>query len=365
MNLYRAELYKIWSRKATIISAVIIFVFLVLYFILLVNEEVTTIDGISYTGFEAVRKDRNITKEYQGTVTNQKIEEIVKRYGLPQVVEEEYGYFRDANYLNGYVTHWFSDGYLRDWDDYKLPEVISPIETSDLGLYLQELEKENLLFYTNGWSTLLEYCQMGFILLGVFMMLSISPIFAEEHQEKTVDIIFTTKYGKTRDIAAKVAASFSTAVGSFLFILILGIVLSKIVYGLEGSQVLAVEALHKLYHYANWFGMKSIEIGTFFLLYVVISLGAGCMLTAIILWISAKSKVPYFAVITIAVICLLPILFMFLGGSFFYFVSLTQPVFLVMYDLLFETAMIRNIQVAVIIIVTVGGTLLSSKKAVA
>ena len=60
-------------------------------------------------------------------LTDEKVRDIVGKYGLPKKVERDYPGFCDENYLNAFVTDYLSDGYLYDWDNYRIPTRIYPI----------------------------------------------------------------------------------------------------------------------------------------------------------------------------------------------------------------------------------------------
>ncbi len=79
------------------------------------------IEGTNFRGLEAVRKNRQITEAYKGVLTDEKVRDIVRKYGLPKKVERDYSGFCDENYLNAFGTYYLSDGYLYDWDNYRIP----------------------------------------------------------------------------------------------------------------------------------------------------------------------------------------------------------------------------------------------------
>ena len=91
MRLYCAELYKLLCRKFFLISSVLVLGLLFVYFWFVnVGDERSVVDGQVYTGIQAVRTDREITKEYAGTLTDRKAKEIIDEYGFPSEVEEYY-----------------------------------------------------------------------------------------------------------------------------------------------------------------------------------------------------------------------------------------------------------------------------------
>ena len=113
-------------------------------------------NGKVYTGYEAVRENREITKEFTGPLDDETAEQIIEKYGFPSQVEEYCGGFRDENYLNGFVTEYLGNGYMRSWDDYKVSTELIPVAQTDLGRAAETSGKEIILCYTKGWSVLLD-----------------------------------------------------------------------------------------------------------------------------------------------------------------------------------------------------------------
>ena len=78
-----------------------------------VGDERCVIDGRSYSGYEAVQMNKKITEEYAGTVTDEKINQIVDKYELPSELNENMPGWKNGNYLNDFVTRFFTNG---SWD---------------------------------------------------------------------------------------------------------------------------------------------------------------------------------------------------------------------------------------------------------
>ena len=69
MRLYKMELYKICSKKLFLFSAAAAFSILLLYMYSYVESSTTTINGVKYTGYQAIKMDRQITAKYSGVLT--------------------------------------------------------------------------------------------------------------------------------------------------------------------------------------------------------------------------------------------------------------------------------------------------------
>ena len=65
MRLYRVELYKLYHKKAFLICSVLTVLTMLLYFGLMINGQMTTVNEVTYYGYDAVRMDRKITETYR------------------------------------------------------------------------------------------------------------------------------------------------------------------------------------------------------------------------------------------------------------------------------------------------------------
>ena len=182
MRLYRAELYKLCHKKTFLIGSVITALILLVYFLLKVNDQITTVNGMTYHGYDAVRIDRQITEAYRGELTDEKVRHIVEEYGLPSKVEEGYGWWRDANYLNGFVADYLSDGVIVDWDEYQIPTKVCAIADTKLGR-IQRVWGETIpIAYTTGWHVFFDTLELGMIPASVLVIIVISIVFAQESE---------------------------------------------------------------------------------------------------------------------------------------------------------------------------------------
>ena len=104
MQLYKMELYKIFHGKIFWIGILAILGLMFVYFWFAeVGDERCVIDGRSYSGYEAVQMNKKITEEYAGTVTDEKINQIVDKYGLPSELNENMPGWKNGNYLNDFL----------------------------------------------------------------------------------------------------------------------------------------------------------------------------------------------------------------------------------------------------------------------
>jgi len=79
MRLYRMELYKLMHGKFFLAGLPVILAVLLLYFAFVnVGDERAVVNGKVYTGYEAVRENREITKEFTGPLDDETAEQIIE-----------------------------------------------------------------------------------------------------------------------------------------------------------------------------------------------------------------------------------------------------------------------------------------------
>ena len=105
MRLYKMELFKLFQNKIFKIGMLAATGLLFLYFWFAeVGGEIATVDGKFYSGYEAVQMNRKIMEEFEGDLTDEKVNQIIEKYGLPAKLEENMPGWRDGNFLNDFVA---------------------------------------------------------------------------------------------------------------------------------------------------------------------------------------------------------------------------------------------------------------------
>lgn len=353
MELYKMELRKIWCRKITVISAVILMAVTVIGLAGLITDEIVKIDGVTYKGYRAIQKNKEIETQYGSKLTDKDLNKI-----FIEMNEQS-----DQNYLIDFITQWLSNGEIVENDQggiYKEADKIYAVEETELGKILKEQGMDLTIKYTQGFKTFLTYVQFGMGALSIFLIIALSPVFAEEYQENTAGLIYTSEYGRTKDLGAKAAAVFTVAVGGFLVIVLAGGAVCRLVYGTGDSHTMAGLVIGGLSRYCR---IDKMGIGQYTGVYLLIAFGAVLMLTGIILWISAYFRKNYHVVIVaVAVWCLPIVIRMLTGPGNWLILGETQPVYLIVYRILAETEGIRGLQVVMILAGAVGGAFLGCRK---
>ena len=348
MQLYKMELYKIFHRKIFWIGILAILGLMFVYFWFAeVGDERCVIDGRSHSGYEAVQMNKKITEEYAGTVTDEKINQIVDKYGLPSELNESMPGWKDGNYLNDFVTRFFTNG---SWENGVKPTVRYRLKDTDLWKAYKEYN-ENIdskserndkkqmkteilsmwkfkptLEYTTGWKVFGELLQFGLILGSIMIICVISGIFAEESQTKMLLLIFTTVEGKRKDTSAKVLASFTITVLLYAGITGSAWGLCKIVYDLKGGYNLTGVVISG----SMWKTVDKVPFFSYLSVLLILGMLAFLSLNAITLCISAYQDSMFGAVVVTAICWAIPLLVRIFFGGFVWILVDSMPMFLIM-----------------------------------
>ena len=348
MQLYKMELYKIFHRKIFWIGILAILGLMFVYFWFAeVGDERCVIDGRSHSGYEAVQMNKKITEEYAGTVTDEKINPIVDKYGLPSELNENMPGWKDGNYLNDFVTRFFTNG---SWENGVKPTERYRLKDTDLWKAYKEYN-ENIdsksekndkkqmkteilsmwkfkptLEYTTGWKVFRELLQFGLILGSIMIICVISGIFAEESQTKMLPLIFTTVEGKRKDTSAKVLASFTITVLLYAGITGSAWGLCKIVYDLKGGYDLTGVVISG----SMWKTVDKVPFFSYLSVLLILGMLAFLSLNAITLCISAYQDSMFGAVVATAICWAIPLLVRIFFGGLVWILVDSMPMFLIM-----------------------------------
>lgn len=334
-RLYRMELYKLWHQKVFVICAVCTVLITVFYFWASeMGMEIATVDGQRYYGYEAVKVNRQITEKYRGELTDEKVAEMIEEYGFPSEVVYDYPGWRDANYLNGFVTDYLSDGYMRDWNNYKIPTIVYDIADTQLGEIEHAIGRKIAFAYTNGWKAFLDTLQIGMAMVSILVLLAVSTVFAQEEQTKMLPLLFTTQEGKRKDTYAKMAAAFTLTIVVYTAMVLLCLFMSACVFGLDGADCPLGMALSK--ELLVRFSVSYMPIASFARMILGMDLLAMLLLCAMTMCVSAHCTSSFGAVAMAAILWGAPLLVRMLSGGLGYFFTSCMPLFLIMTDSVYE-----------------------------
>lgn len=322
MQLYKAELYKLIHRRIFLTGLIAVVGIMLLYFWSLVLSEYSVVDGKTYTGYEAIQKNREITQEFTGIVTDEKIDQIVEKYGIPSQIVDGLPGWRDSNFLNDFVARYFTDG---SWERGTMPTKRYTMEESELGKLCNEYHKVPILAYTGGWKAFVDIFHFSLMLGSILVVCSISVVFADEGTKKMLPLLFTTKEGKGKDILAKILAAFTLTLLILVGIIVLDFFLCKAIYGFDGFENMASIVLSDI------FLPVYIQDFSRYLSILLIYRAQGFLaLCSITLCVSALYNNSFTAVVTASVVWVIPVLFRILFRGLISLIVYATPIFLVM-----------------------------------
>ena len=304
MRLYRMELYKLCHKKSFLAGFLFVLLIGLFFFCEDVQSQYCVINGVEYTGLKAIRANRQITEEFRGVLTDDKVSQIVEKYGFPTGKPDRYDRL-SGNFLNTFVMTYVSDGYNNGWDDYRPATRALPLADSDLGRYHTAAGMEIRLEYYDGWESFLS--QSGALMLGVSMLILyiVSIVFSEEEQVSMKPLMFTTKEGPSTDTLAKIAAALSISAGIWLVSVSFYLLLYSIVYGTDGLSCIA--SLVSVYRFRET-PLLMQSIGKYLAVRLLVSLLAVLELCAVTICMSARCHSSFHAIVAAGICYVMPFL---------------------------------------------------------
>ncbi len=228
---------------------------------------------------EALQVNKEISAEFAGPLTDEKLWEIISRYDWTDEQFSERG-IEPAQEI--FCLH----NSLYD----SLKEDFAASDGSYNGRTAQDvygsLAEDMTLGYSEGWETM-NYALINVLLSwGCVVVILISPVFSEEYTRRTDALILTGARGRTQCAAAKVIAAFSVILAGTFFLL-LAFLLPFLLYsgkdGWDASVQIGTWGLYTATPYLmNW-----LEITLFLVLLCITS---SITVTAVTLLVSALSK---------------------------------------------------------------------------
>ncbi len=291
--IWKEEFKKIAARKIIWSAVVLLLGFVTFRLYSETRSYEVTIEGKTYCGQEAIRKDQELTKKYAGVLTEEKIYQIYEEYGFYPYFEE--GGTSEKNFLNRCITDRFTNfrtmfGYDGTYDG-----------NTDIRFYEGEEWDRNVAPYLRnrvefdyiyGWSDLAEMYILLLTVLDIILIVGLSPVFAEEYTLRTADILRTTKRGKGSGIWMKISAAcvFSVLLTVLASLYLFGIYL--LVYGTQG-----LGASSRFLSFASFFGYCPGSVEGFLLFLAVLAVFGVFLLTGITLGYSSACRNSFLTLI--------------------------------------------------------------------
>lgn len=306
MRLLRDELYKITSRRVVKIcfaAALLIELFCILTGSVFL--EYSVVDGVEYRGIAAIRQDRAMAEEYEGVLTDEKVADMAKKYGLMYFDAEKFN--EEENFLSRLLfSNGLCDGYINSWSDLEQPSRTLPIAGTQLGRVCEYAGVEPEISYYRGWSILSVQLGIAGIMSCILLMTALTPVFAEEYASGTANILLATVHGRKKDIGARFVAAVLFSLGAFALLAGFVAAVCGMFYGYDGGGCLY--GLNGIWKTGDA-GAPSVSLITmdrYVLLQIVFIVAALFMLTAFSLFASAVCHTPFVALIVTVLFFVLP-----------------------------------------------------------
>jgi len=251
---------------------------------------------ICLTGSEAIIANQKIAAKYYGSLTDEKVQDIIKTYDMPDSYWEAYDLDpeREGHYTHNLIYDTMSVyGYVR-------------LDGSYNGATVEEIfgsmAPELILGYSAGWEDTIYVFVMSFMTWGCILVIILSPIFSEEYTRHMDALILTGIHGRKKCILAKITASLSVTVLSSLMLFLAGLLtlfLSQGFVGYDSSvQLGELQFLAKTPYLLNWLQCFGLGCLAWFL--------GMLALTVMVLVVSALAKNSFSALVIAFTLFVLP-----------------------------------------------------------
>ena len=280
-KLIRFEFMKVLKKKSFLCAVVLMAVMLVIVPCLTISENNwVKEDGSEITGMAAIREKKDSLKDSSCDLTTERLQSVIinyqNAYADPVSFIREDG-TRDSWINNAaYAKYIQSDSEIKflidmaftpegETYDYYAMGSMDPADVQDFyekrmekveqylnmdysygnyseadkAYFIAQNEKLTTPFhytYNTGWNKLLGISYVSLMVIGLVVCITLAPIFSSEYQTGADAILLSTKYGRSRLITSKIAASFlltSVIYISGMFILTF---VTFLIYGSKGAD---------------------------------------------------------------------------------------------------------------------------------
>ncbi|AKL96497.1 ABC-2 family transporter protein [Clostridium aceticum] len=155
--------------------------------------------------------------------------------------------------------------------------------------------------YNLGWLKLSFMQSLMPFTVGLFLIVTISTIFSKEYSQKTESLLLSTKYGKSRLIYAKLLASFILAIGFWLTLQVMNLLVIAWLFSLQGAETFVQDWL------VNSSPFAFTQLTNYIAVSVVSLIGVICF-TSVIILVSAKTKSSFASILISSIVLLFPVI---------------------------------------------------------
>lgn len=318
------ELRKIIKKPAAVVAILGIF-FLSFLLAFSTFHNMYAFDGkhAEGAGKKAVQIDKEVARKYEGILTDEKVQRIMKEYHPVHDLRGMNAKYLYNNALQSAVFYRFSD-MDGNWNGTTVAEVFG--------------NQEIKVGYINGWLSMEKGMAKVFIFLDFVLMFLLAPVFSGEYGGMD-QILFTSRYGKTKCAAAKVTASILVAL--FLTFLTVGwnLLLGLFFYGTEG---LDCSILLAPLEFSEGYIPFPLTCGTVLAYQILLAFLGSVSVAGITLMISTLCKNQMFTLASSAVVYLLPLMLPVSESSPLYRLVVLMPMYYAQYISLMSVDQMEN-----------------------
>lgn len=244
--LISLEFYKIVHKKSFYIGLALLFCYCAAVYVSRVDPlgsrySMQSQDGSAVNGREAADLERELTQQYRGDLTDDAVWRMYCDLMKDQNAGQEgSGQELSQIYPQRVLEHFFLTYTERELvvDGERRTEAAGVSFTKDQLVRIEELFPESVLplefGYSVPWSRMLQSLLAGMFALNLFMMIAVSPLFAEEHTQRMNALLFTSKCGRKKCFTAKVTAAFLVGLLLAFGLVLLHVLLTLALFGGEG-----------------------------------------------------------------------------------------------------------------------------------
>lgn len=182
------------------------------------------------SGLKAVAYNRRLAAEYEGNLTEEKVEAIISRFGFARYDEE--GGCVYGNFLNRFVTEKMTD-YS---GEKRKAERLIPLSEKDGWLGACTYKDHIYFAYTEGWDELWEIFMGLAVVWGITLVVLLSPVYSSDRMLRTAPVIRASAGGRCKMVVARLAASWIVSAGGYLLLGGLFFLICGLIYGFEGLK---------------------------------------------------------------------------------------------------------------------------------
>lgn len=289
-RLIQFELKKIVSRRLTQIALAAVLLLSVLYACSTYqNMYASDGRGREGSGRTAVEIDQSIAAKYEGTLTDEKVRQMMSDFSVKQDLQGVNAAYVYQNAMQSAAFARFSD-LDGNWNGLGVSDVFGE-ETIQVG-------------YTCGWLETSRNLRQIFIILALVIIIMIAPVFSGEYSGVD-NIILTSRFGKTKCTAAKAIAGILTAMAVTAVVSAVNLGLAMALYGAggwDGSILFApIEFIHGYIPF-------NISCGTLLKYQILLAFTGALGVTGITLLLSAACKNQIGALVSSAAVFIVPIM---------------------------------------------------------